>query len=81
MAPFKVICPPCQLEFTLVVSDRQNNSGSNKSSLSESTSPKTGSQGLEWHSLLSGTSGLPTYMDVSAFIAFHSPKTHHRPGP
>lgn len=81
MPPFKVICPLGQLGFTLVVSDRQNNSGLNKSLLSQSTSPKTGSQGLEWHTLLSGTSGLPTYTDVSAFIVFHCPKTQHSPGP
>lgn len=81
MAPFKVICLLGQLGFTLVASDRQNNSGLNKSLLSQSTSPTTGSLGLEWHSLMSGTSGLPTYVDVSAFIAFRSPKTHHRPGP
>ena len=80
-APLTGTCLPGQLGCTLEASDRQNNRDLNKSLFSQSTSPKTGSLGLEWHSLMSGTSGLPTYVDVSAFIAFHSPKTRHRPGP
>ena len=79
MPPFKVICLLGQLGFTLVVSDRQNNSGLNKSSLSQSTSPKTGSQGLEWHTLLSGTSGPPYIYGCICLYCLPLPKNTTSP--